>query len=375
MTFTERTDYDVIVIGGGPAGISTAICLAQFDPSVKNRMLVLEKDEHPRKKACGGGINEGVIQWLDQHGIKLSVPPLEMNRVRVVIEENAPDKDVILKPTDFMTINREEFDESLFQHALKMGISTLQREPAIAIHCEQDKVKVKTPTRELTTRILVGADGAKGIVRPTLNHDIGTRNLGRTGRTLYCMVLREGDIFAQEELEAVLDFAFTFDRGIHGYVWSFPTMLHKMKMLNMGVCSFDAPGKSNHPLSTVLSDFLIARGISPDDTNFNSHPIPGFHPESVLTGNRVVLAGDSAGVDPLLGEGISFALHYGEVAAGCILKALDTGDFSFASYRDELFRHGIAGALTGSWEAAEKIYHPTDTGNWQDLLSSILSPW
>jgi flavin-dependent dehydrogenase len=93
-----------------------------------------------------------------------------------------------------------------------------------------------------------------------------------------------------------------------------------------------------------------------------------------MSGNRVLLAGDSAGVDPLLGEGVSFALHYGEVAAKCILEALKTDDFSFSSYREELSRHGMAGRLQELWEISERIYHSSDTGNWRDILYQALAP-
>jgi len=374
MTSTQRTDYDVIIVGGGLAGTSTAICLAQLDPSLKDRVLILEKDEHPREKGCGGGINDGVIQWLGQHGIRLSVRPLGMESIRVAMGGDDPARDILLKPADFKTINRKEFDEDLFQHALSIGIPALQNEPALSAHLEADKVTVKTDTREFSTRILVGADGARGIVRPTLYRDLGLHSPARTGRTLYCLVPIQGNSFEEMELEAVLDFAFAFNHGVPGYAWSFPTMIKKRKWLNTGICSFGDPGNSELSLADVFSRFLNTRDLSPDRKEFSSHPIPGFHPASVMSGTRVLLTGDSAGVDPLLGEGVSFALHYGEVAAKCILEALKTDDFSFSSYREELSRHGIVDRLQELWEISERIYHSSDTGNWRDILYQALAP-
>ena len=60
------------------------------------------------------------------------------------------------------------------------------------------------------------------------------------------------------------------------------------------------------------------------------HPIRTFNPRGPLSVGSVVLAGDAAGVDPLLGEGISFALGYGEVAAGAIGAGFAQGRFDRA---------------------------------------------
>jgi flavin-dependent dehydrogenase len=59
----------------------------------------------------------------------------------------------------------------------------------------------------------------------------------------------------------------------------------------------------------------------------------------------VLLAGDAAGVDPLLGEGISFALAYGEVAAEAIGAAFAKERFDFADYARRVRRHALLGQL------------------------------
>jgi flavin-dependent dehydrogenase len=57
------------------------------------------------------------------------------------------------------------------------------------------------------------------------------------------------------------------------------------------------------------------------------------------------LAGDAAGVDPLLGEGISFALAYGQVAAAAINEAFIRQDFSFTTYKEKILIHNILSQL------------------------------
>jgi flavin-dependent dehydrogenase len=70
----------------------------------------------------------------------------------------------------------------------------------------------------------------------------------------------------------------------------------------------------------------------------------------------VLLVGDAAGVDPLLGEGISFALGYGQVAATQLRDAFTRGDFSFQDYRDRVLNHRIGRFLRQRAAVASLIY-------------------
>jgi flavin-dependent dehydrogenase len=53
---TTDFDYDVVIVGSGPAGVSTWLHLHRFEPQLAARTLVLEKAQHPRPKLCGGGV-------------------------------------------------------------------------------------------------------------------------------------------------------------------------------------------------------------------------------------------------------------------------------------------------------------------------------
>jgi len=88
----------------------------------------------------------------------------------------------------------------------------------------------------------------------------------------------------------------------------------------------------------------------------------------------VLLVGDAAGVDPLWGEGISFSLGYGDVAADSIFRALKSKDFSFTTYKDRLLEHEIGQELMNRLQWADKLYRPHKTENVRDLLLSLLVP-
>ena len=93
-----------------------------------------------------------------------------------------------------------------------------------------------------------------------------------------------------------------------------------------------------------------------EDYPLKGHPIHWFDPQGEFARPRILLVGDAAGVDPLLGEGISFALAYGEVAAAAIADAFARRDFSFAGYRGRVMAHPILAQLTMRTRLARLAY-------------------
>jgi flavin-dependent dehydrogenase len=67
-------------------------------------------------------------------------------------------------------------------------------------------------------------------------------------------------------------------------------------------------------------------------TTWKAFPIRTLTRRTAVAAPHALLVGDAAGVDPLMGEGISFALEYGALAAETIVRAHATGDWSYASY-------------------------------------------
>jgi flavin-dependent dehydrogenase len=67
-------DIDLIIIGSGPAGISTALHLLEQDPGWARRMFVLEKAIHPRQKLCGGGMTRPGVKKLRRLGVQIPLP-------------------------------------------------------------------------------------------------------------------------------------------------------------------------------------------------------------------------------------------------------------------------------------------------------------
>jgi flavin-dependent dehydrogenase len=101
---------------------------------------------------------------------------------------------------------------------------------------------------------------------------------------------------------------------------------------------------------------LARGGVDLDHGRLSGHPLRCFHPRAVFSAPRVLLVGDAAGVDPLLGEGISFALGYGDVAARALRDAFARDDLSFAGYREQVLRHRVGRFLRGRAAVSRLFY-------------------
>ena len=81
-------EVDLIIISSGPAGVSTALHFLQRDYRWQQRMIILEKDAHPRHKLCGGGVTRIGLETLQDLGFDLPLPILyeEVNEARLLYQ-------------------------------------------------------------------------------------------------------------------------------------------------------------------------------------------------------------------------------------------------------------------------------------------------
>jgi len=84
-------DKEIIIVGTGPAGSSTALHLARRAPELVERTLLLERAHHPRPKLCGGGVLEDGLRILDKLGLDLSaVEHLDVKEVQLLFQGRGP---------------------------------------------------------------------------------------------------------------------------------------------------------------------------------------------------------------------------------------------------------------------------------------------
>lgn len=373
-------EKDILIIGGGPGGLSAALHLAKIAPPLTSRILILEKEHYPRLKLCAGGLVVDAEIVLERLGLDVcEVPHVNAHTARFDfagkgLAVRLPKGHVI------RIIRRDEFDHWLAKKAESRGIEIREGVIVKNIQPHEDRVIVETDQGEFRATIVVGADGSNGVTRRCIlpNEPVytarvlevltpsvpdGTPPSSRRGRV--------GE--AGRGGTAFFDF-FPVPENIAGYVWDFPTRVKGNPMRCWGIYDTNLLADQKRPaLKEPLADEMKRNGFVLNDYEIKGHPIRWYSPWNKVSVPRVLLVGDAAGADPLFGEGISVALGYGALAAREIAESFQRGEFSFGGYKRRVARSGLGCALFVRWVITRVVY--SLKWKWfQILLWRILKP-
>jgi geranylgeranyl reductase family protein len=293
--------WDAIVVGAGPAGCAAAYDLAAAGQSV----LLLDKSDFPRPKACAGGLTAKAVKTL-----RYSIEPVVRSVVRrVQLESNGLSTSLKSRePICVMTV-RAELDEYCLGKTVAVGADFRRISAVRAITRAESGVQLVTVDATYRARFLIGADGASGQVRRLCSE--GTW-------------FSPG--FALEVQTAMpageVDLTFDFGSVPGGYAWVFPKGNH----LNVGIYSVSSAAGLTR--SGLLA--YVKRRLGVDAADHVTGQYLGMGAEACGVDcartdlrDRVLLVGDAGGfVDPLTGEGIYGAILSGQAAAGAALSEL-----------------------------------------------------
>jgi geranylgeranyl reductase family protein len=299
-----RVDADVLVVGSGPAGGSSASFLVQAGYKV----LVVEKEHLPRYKVCAGGVPSNA---LEQFPFSFS-PVIEQSVQRMTFIHDQAQSTHRL-PTDSLTmVMRDRFDHYILEQS---KAEVLEGYTVLDVLEEGGGVTVQVQGRSkpIRARYVIGADGPNSRVA----RSIGLRRTRSMGAALEAEVDPDPAVQQSFQNRVVVELG----KVDFGYAWVFPKSSH----LSVGIGSMT---KGAHSLPEHLTASMAKMGIDLQSTRMKGHPLPVYiKPEPVHKG-RVLLAGDAAGlVDPLTGEGIRHAIDSGRMAAESIMNGR-VGEYS-----------------------------------------------
>ena len=351
-TNTQR--YDVIIVGAGPAGISTALHLAKIAPELIARTLILEKARHPRHKLCGGGLLPDAELILQRLGLdSREVPHCDVDWAHFDYDGQgfrmrAGKKDRIA----FSTIRRHEFDAWLAGKARERGFLIRENSAVKRISVEGSEVLLETDQGEYRATVVVGADGSNSVVRRFVVPHEATH----TARLLEIVTEPRPEQSFHLQSASYFDFLYV-PQGILGYTWDFPALENGRPVRVRGIYDSNVyPVKPDISLQAALAEEFGRHGYRLEDYKLEGHPLRWFEAKSAFSAPHVLLAGDAAGADALFGEGISIALGYGRWAAEAIQDAFIRQDFSFRDYRRTLLRSEMGKALRRRTGLAKLFY-------------------
>ncbi|MFF4340406.1 geranylgeranyl reductase family protein [Kitasatospora sp. NPDC001540] len=333
-TAVEST-ADVIVVGAGPAGSSTAYWLAQAGLDV----LLLEKTEFPREKVCGDGLTPRAVKQLVDMGIDVSAENgwLQNKGLRIIgggvrLELDWPD--LAAFPDYGLVRKRADFDELLARQAQKAGARLYEncnvsgpvqdrtgRITGVTAKLGPDKREV-----EFHAPLVVAADGNSTRLSLAMGlHRIESRPMGVAYRT-YFTSPRHDDDYLESWLE-LWDTRGGQKKLLPGYGWIFG-MGDGTSNVGLGILN-SSPAFGDLNWREVLKSWCASMpeewGYTPENM---TEPIRGaalpmaFNRQPHYT-RGLLLVGDAGGlVNPFNGEGIAYAMESGQLAAGVIVQAM-----------------------------------------------------
>lgn len=364
-------ERDILIIGGGPSGLSTALHVARDFPPLTNRILILEKSHYPRQKLCAGGLVIDAEIILQRLGLDVSeVPHVDASCIHFDFE--AKGLNIYgWKRHALRVIRRDEFDHWLVRKTEDRGLEIREGVTVKTITPDQDGVTIETDQGTFHAQVVVGADGSNGVTRRCILPNAPVH----TARVLEVLTpFQPPNLSPEQRADGAYFEFFPVVQNIAGYVWDFPTQVQGEGMLCWGIYDTNLrAGEKRPPLTQLLAKEMRRFGFHLSDYEIKGHPIRWFSPENPVSMPRVLLVGDAAGADPFLGEGISIALGYGSLAAREIGEAFAKRNFSFKGYKRRIFRSSLGRTLITRWLLTYVIY--SFKWRWfQILIWRILKP-
>jgi menaquinone-9 beta-reductase len=337
---TDSKEVDVLIIGGGPAGLSAAIVCARNGL----KTILVEKKRFPVDKACGEGLMPAGVQSLISLGASKYLSSKDYQPFSGVLYrlEGEPPAAGLFESGEGWGIRRTALSNALFRAAKEhQSLSFLEGEPAAPHHLDRKQITVTVGDMHITPRLLIGADGRSSRVRKWAELAGKSQYPFRWGAVQHFPVKpwsRMVEVYWGNGVEAYItpvssgeiSLAFLWDRRriskvyakgslFKSFLESFPTLKNRLG------------------------------GVEPTSPIMAAGPLE--QKTTAVVSDQILLTGDAAGyLDAITGEGISLALSSAFAIEEYVVPLFTTKTMKKSHIKKE--------DLTGYEEAYKKIVKP-----------------
>ena len=305
---------DVIIIGGGLAGLCNAIHISKFGKKV----VLIEKNEYPKHKVCGEYISNEVLPYFTF----LDINPFEFGAVKIKNFQLSTTKSKLISaklPLGGFGISRHQLDFVLLERAKDNGV-TILKDSVVDIKFSKDVFSIETKeNKTLSSKIAIGAFGKRSLLDVKMNREFIQKKAPYLGVKIHV----KGDF--PEDLVALHNF-----KG--GYCG-----ISKVENNAINLCyitnytSFKKYKNIEDFQEQVVFKNKFLKEIFQNSEAVFEKPLTisqiSFETKKPIE-NHILMCGDSAGmIHPLCGNGMSMAIQSAQLASVLILKYLN-GDLN-----------------------------------------------
>jgi len=304
----RKNDFDVIIIGGGLAGLTAALILRRHHI----RVLVIEKKNYPHHRVCGEYVSNEVLPFLKSIGFdpfKFGAMPI--NRLRI----STPTGKNIFSQLDLggFGLSRFTMDYALFQLAQQKGAIVITDTKVTDVVFDQEKFSLKTNSGDsFSAKIVIGSYGKRDTLDKQLDRSFIQKQSGYLGVKYHIKTDYPINEIGLDNFEG----GYCGISRIEDDKYNLCYLYHRKKQAKYkSIVDIEKNILFQNPILRSVfsnSDFLFPKPELINDFSFASKS---------LVENHILMCGDSAGlITPLCGNGMAMAIHGARLLCNLIIQ-------------------------------------------------------
>ena len=301
--------YDVVVVGGGPAGLAAAIVAAERGV----RVLVVEQRSFPADKACGEGLLPPAVRVLERLGVLAEIAPAERRAFTAIrfVQEDGTRATLPLPGNGGIGVRRTVLVAAMLRRAARLGVTLVDRTPVRSVERSRQGAVVSTMHDAIRAELVIAADGLHSPLRRAAGLQAPPSGQGRFALRQHFAIQPWSscvEVYVDDLGEAVV--TPVSENAINvNFVWE--------------------PDSVDHPTLAKLSQrfpALRARLESAESISTIRGAGPMARRATRRSADRMILIGDAAGfIDSIAADGLSMAFSSALVLGEALPAVLAAG--------------------------------------------------